>query len=350
MHISTAGVEGSWPLSKAQCPDVYFTPEYGSVAASTRGGDWRSLHFGDRLQLPFVVSTTGGGTDATSPYGYSGIHVSPECSAQDLQEFWRSVRDYWRETGIVAAFLRFSPLDDFSRQACSALEGLTLTRRGDTVAVSAEAGVEAVWQGMQGRSRTAVRRATKAGLCGEIRPAGMDDLVAGSPFRALYRETMERVNSAAGYVFDDAYYTSLLKNLGDDLMLVTVRQPDGGVVSASLIMVHQGRAHYHLSGSARYSSQLGANNLLLWTVLEWAASNEIAVVHLGGGVRPDDGLFRFKESFGGARTQFWTGALILDDELYGKLAGLRAEALGLTVDDLNQRGYFPAYRFQTNIV
>jgi lipid II:glycine glycyltransferase (peptidoglycan interpeptide bridge formation enzyme) len=118
------------------------------------------------------------------------------------------------------------------------------------------------------------------------------------------------------------------------------------VVAASLVFRHRERAHYHLAGSAPEALRQGANNLLLWTILRWAAEAGCAVVHLGGGVRPDDGLFTFKRSLGGTRTAFWTGAVVPRPDRYQALLAARAGELGRSVDELRNTGFFPAYRLE----
>lgn len=332
-------------------PDVYFTPGYGRAAASTKLGRWQSIQWEDRVRLPYVVSASGDNVcDAISPYGYSGIYVAPACTPGDLALFWKLACERLRAEGVVAVFLRFSPLDDASRECAASLEGIRMTRRGDTVMVPVRHGADAVWTAMEGRARTAIRKAEKVGLVGDIRPAVPADLGPEAPFRNLYEETMRRVKSAPGYLFDDRYYQSLLSGLGDDLMIATVRQPDGAAVAASLVMAHRDRVHYHLSGSVTEGSRSGANNLLLWTILRWAAADGRSTVHLGGGLAYDDGLFRFKRSYGGSRTQFWTGAVVLDRSPYERLVERRAAELVISVAELQGTGYFPAYRFRCDRV
>jgi hypothetical protein len=350
VEISVTRDDDASSPAEEYCPDVYFSQGYGIASASTQDGRWQSLRWEDRLLLPHVVRPAGNRYDAASPYGYSGIHVAAGCTTHDVTLFWKVAREVWRDAGVVAAFLRFSPLDDASREAVTVIDGLRLTRRGDTITIPVGVGADAVWSGMEGRARTAVRKAEKAGLSVGIRPALPDDLEPASPFRRLYEETMRRVRSAPGYIFDDRYYRTLSERLGDDLKLASVHAPDGQIVAASLVLVHRDRVHYHLSGSIETGSRSGANNLLLWTILRWAADTGRSVVHLGGGVRPDDGLFRFKRSFGGERTPFWIGAAVLDKPAYDQLVERRAGEMGVPPAELGASDYFPAYRLQCDRV
>lgn len=338
-------------LPDADCPDTYFTAGYGRASALARGGEWHCLRWQDEILLPYVTNTVHGGIrDAASPYGYSGIYVAPARSAEDLARFWKEVKEDWRDLHIVAMFFRFSPFDPASLRATASLDDIVLTRRGDTIAVPVNQSQEAMWNNLRSSCRRQIGKARRAGLTGQARPARPADIRPGAPFRMLYEQTMKRVGSADGYLFADGYYVELLDGLGDGLVIVEVNDPDGRVVAASLVFAHRDRVHYHLAGSDGVSSALGANNLLLWTILSWAADSGHAWVHFGGGVRPGDSLFRFKETFGGCRRQFWTGAAVLDQAAYERLVREHAIATGNTPAHLAASGYFPAYRFGQGLV
>lgn len=334
-----------WTLDDAACPDVYFTAGYGMAAAATKHGRWEALHVEDRLLLPYVVTEIDGHLDAASPYGYAGIHVAPGSTEHDVAQFWRLVREHWRDMGLVAMFFRFSPFEP-----AVALAGVRTTDRGDTVTVPIGGDADALWDGMEGRSRTAIRKARGLGYTATVRPAGAADLHGGSSFRILYEQTMRRVGSTAGYLFDDAYYAKLLDGLGPSLLLAEVVGEAGGVGAAALILRHRDRVHYHLAGSDPEAARHGANNLLLWTVLNWAAGTGARLVHLGGGLRAEDNLFKFKRSFGGRRTRFRTGAVVVDQRAYDKLVEHRAVLCGRSPGELVDTGYFPAYRVGSELI
>lgn len=351
MKISIASSESPWSLPDELCPDIYFTPGYGLAAASTRNGEWQCVHWDGDIMVPYVVTdVVGEYRDAASPYGYSGIHIASGCTAGDLAEFWQAARDHWRSLGLVAMFFRLSPLDEPSARRFATLDGVRLTRRGDTVTVPTGAGPDAVWSAMEGRSRTAVRKARRLGMVASLRPVAAEDLVPSAPFRRLYESTMKRVGSGSGYLFPDSYYETLRAGLGAGLMVAEVRGSCGDTVAAALVLAHADRAHYHLAGSDPAGARDGANNLLLWTILEWAAESGRSAVHLGGGIGAEDSLFQFKRSFGGIRTPFQTGALVIDPSAYGLLTERRAEELALTPTDLIARDYFPAYRCGSQLV
>jgi hypothetical protein len=295
--------------------------------------------------VPYVLRPlSGGGYDVVSPYGYSGIYVEAGCDGNELTEFWSGLREAWHRDNVVTAFLRFSPLDLRSLAAARGLSDIELVRRGDTVAIRVDRGTDALWNDLAPSVRRQVRKAQRAGLMTEIRPAKLTDLLYGSAFRVLYEETMARVGSSSWYVFPDDYYLKLHDGSGEHLHLATARDADGDVVAAYLVLTHGDRAHYHLGASALSGAGSGVNNLLMWSLLNWARDSELRVVHLGGGTAPDDGLFRFKKSFGGERAEFWTGAVVVDRHRYEALLAKHAAAEGVALDELRAAAYFPQYR------
>ncbi len=347
LNVSVSDGHGTGTIIDAVCPDVYFTARYGLAAAVAEPGTWTATHWAEKIIFPQVRRAVGDETaDVASPYGYSGIYVAPGCTRRELARFWCLNREYWHDIGVVAAFLRFSPLLPSSVAAVAGLDALRLVRRGDTITVDTGRPADQIWEGMQGRSRTAVRKARSKGLSGNIRPAQLQDVKAGSPFRSLYEQSMARVGAAAGYLFPDTYYTELANGLREQLLLAEVVDTGGPVVASALVMTHGRHVHYHLAGSLPHAAKDGANNLLVWTIIDWSSRHDRSLVHLGGGVRENDGLFRFKTSFGGRRTQFWTGAVVVQPARYEALVAAHSRSTGLSPDQIHQSGYFPGYRMR----
>jgi serine/alanine adding enzyme len=344
-ELAFYGDADSPPLDSTRYPDVYYTAGYGFSSAIVEDGRWRCAAWEDRIVLPYVERHIDGDSfDAVSPYGYCGLHVADNCSENEVVSFWREVRERWHATGLVTMFFRFSPMDLRAVEIAQRLESIELTRRGDTILVPVGQGANAAWKAMEGRARTAIRKAEKAGLTARVREVVPADLIAISDFRRLYEATMVRVGSNPKYLFADQYYGQLLDGLGPALLMAEVRDADGAVVACSLVMVHNERAHYHLAGSSPEGARMGANNLLVWTIIRWAAEHGKSVVHLGGGLTADDKLFAFKKSFGGHRAEFWTGTAVLDEDRYRRLIDNRSARLGVPRQKLTSSSFFPLYR------
>lgn len=325
-------------------PDVYFTKGYGQTDALSLNGTWVTIaNPSGEWQMPVVLSDLEDGLrEAVSPYGYAGIHIGEGVTAADATNEWDSACELLRGLGVVSLFLRFSPLDTNSVTVASRFDELTIRRSGTTYLVDI-VDPSCMWDGMEGRSRTAIRKARKCGLIGSVRSFVAADVERGSDFRRLYEGTMLRVGASVRYSFDDAYFSELLDAPGVRLSIAEVS--DGTeVVASSLVMQHKDRAHYHLSGSDPDASRHGANPLLVWSILEWCAGSGVKRCHLGGGRAEMDGLARFKRSFGGEAAGFHTGRAVIDAEAYSRLTKERADQLGSTVTRLEESGFFPTFR------
>jgi hypothetical protein len=325
-------------------PDVYFTRAYGRVDALDRGGDWATIATpSGSWQMPIVLTELDDGLrEATSPYGYCGIHAAEGLTTAEAADAWTSAAAILQDLGVVSLFLRFHPADPGSVTQATGLDGLDIMRSGTTYLVRTD-DTSDMWDRMEGRSRTAIRKARRHGLTGQVRSVAPEDVGPYSDFRRLYEATMQRVGASARYVFDDAYYLELANALGAGLQLAEVRH-DTAVVASALVMRHGDRAHYHLSGSDLAASRNGANAMLIWSMLEWCAGSGVTTCHLGGGVTEGDGLAGFKRAFGGQDAAFFIGRAVINPDAYAQLTRARALQLATTVDALQHADYFPAFR------
>jgi hypothetical protein len=323
-------------------PDTYFLPGYGWASSTAEGGDWALLEaFDGAWQVPLILRPLAGGAkDATSPYGYTGIYASPALSAAQIQEAWSATVSTLRELGVISLLLRHSPLVP---QAYD-LPGLQSIVSGHPTIVLEPVDSDSAWSAMESRCRNQTRKAFKNGYTGEVRQAAEQDLSPGSGFRTLYEETMRRRVATSLFFFGDDYYKELLAGLGSDLQIAEVRNPQGTAASSTLLMRHENRLHYHLTGSNVEDARMGANNLLLWTAIEYAVGQGLTQFHLGGGLTPRDDLFRFKRKFGGRELEYRVSGLVLDNPLYAAHTEIRAQECGTTTDALLASPYFPAYR------
>lgn len=333
-------------FSVEAAPSWYFSAPYGKALESqSPGSSWLSVSDEDNgWLLPLVVEPLeGGGFHASSPYGYAGIHASPNVSSDRVTASWHSAVEVMRDLDIVSLFLRFAPFDGYSLARASELQSLDVRHISQTrlVPLADEA---SMWSSMLGRARTAVRKAQREGLTADISEVDPDTTFSrDAPFRQLYDATMERLDARASYRYDDEYYRWLSEG-HDRMRIVTVRDADARAVASSIVLLDREIAHYHLSGSDPDGARMGANNLLIWSMMTWASSRGFTALHLGGGTSPDDSLYRFKAGFGGDALPFAIGSAILDEERYMALTYQQADKFGVPATELLSGTFFPAYR------
>ena len=291
-------------------PDPFFRPEY-LRAAAVIGEGHPAAFAAEGALYPFLVRPLDGGRcDLTAAYGMGGpLGRGP----------WREAfRAECARRGVVSEFVRFHPL--LGNQ-----EGLDDVRRWklqDAVTVDVRADDDGLLAQMEGRGRTAVRRAARAGV--QVR--AHRDL---ERFGELYRDTMERIGAEPFYHFPAAFFAAL-EPLGDAAVVL-----DTGS-AAGLFLTGNGAMHYFLAASTPEAREVAAANLVLFAAMQRARDHGLRVLSLGGGLRDGDALHRFKAAMGAGRAPMWLGAAVHDEPAYRALC---AEA-GVAPDD----PFFPAYR------
>ncbi len=329
-------------------PDVYYSPAYGAATEHSDGARWEvAVYDGGRALMPYLrrpVDPALGGEDlfdAVSPYGYAGPWAAEPLGQAGRDAFRASLVARWREAGCVAEFHRLSALLPGAELALS-LPGLEVLSLSSTVVLDLTLGHEALWARAEGRSRTSVRKARKLGYAASFRAATAADLGATSPFRRLYEDTMRGVGAGSYYLFPEAYYQALRAVPG--LFVCEVTDSEGVVSAAALFLQWGELSHYHLSGSARQAARDGANNLMIDEAMRGLMARGAHRLHLGGGVKPGDSLFRFKQGFGGESLPFRVARSVVDAPACAALVSARAEQLATTPEALTATGYFPPYR------
>lgn len=291
-------------LAQHPAADVYHDPHYlRSVAVD---GEVRIL-LAPTLILPLVVRPLPAWLaapelrDAESPYGYAAPLLSGQVD-------WSAVSTALVEQGVINAFLRNHPLQDWGDASGDGLGLPPVTCSPVAVIPLAEGRAQAFTGGRCSTHRSQVKRALAQGFAVELVEAPTDL----SAFRALYEQTMERLQAADFYCFGDAAWQHLL-HLGSRLALATVRDGAGVVHTQALFLRGSRFAHYHLSARSA-DAHNAAGHLQFEAAADWAASHGCSAIHLGGGTtgREDDGLLAYKRRIGRGDALFRTAGLIAD--------------------------------------
>ncbi len=326
-----------WETALLEAPhDVYHRPGYVALSAVHERGRPCGLLVTDgtrTMLLPLVIrSIPGGGSDATSPYGYPG----PVGRGTDDPAFLRVAiaagLQVLRDAEVVSAFVRLHPLLDPSPPVGVG----TLVEHGETVSIDLTLPAEQLWTQMRLNHRRDIARAVKLGFAARM------DTTWGSlgTFERLYRATMDRRSAAPFYYFDGDYFRGLRDVLGDDLHLCLVER-DGDIAAAGLFTATDGIVEYHLSGTDDAFRSVQPTKLMMHFVSLWAKERGDRVLHLGGGVGgSSDSLLQFKVGFSPLHHTFTTLRMVVDERAYAALVGARDPHL----DPGARRGFFPLYR------
>lgn len=341
-----------WDAALARLPkhlrDVYFTSAYNLLWQ--RNGDGRAMGCiftqGETLilypfllrdlgSLPYLGEEFSGYHDISTAYGYGGPLMYMRGGDEDAVDTFRRAFGHWcRHENVVSEFVRFHPLLDTHMGMDRYMECVSANT---TVWCQIDRSQSERLAALKAGTRRNVRKALANGLTFKVEHAAG----AYERFAELYRQTMKRRDAQPYYFFSGDYFRGFRELLGDAQALLTVSK-DEEMIAGALFMRSPGLIHYHLGGSGPGYLELRPNNLLFFEAMQWGAALGATALHLGGGYRPDDELFRFKAGFSPLRARFYVGRAVHDEQAYARARQARdARAEGASAVPGT---YFPAYR------
>ncbi|ALS77926.1 MULTISPECIES: GNAT family N-acetyltransferase [Planococcus] len=326
--------------------DLFLTKDYIELYEKMEGGICEVFEFEHPLgsvyhqfiKREIPVSLEGGPYfDLLTPYGYGGPIITElaDKTRKDelITQFSQAFQDYCQRHNIVSEFVRFHPIagnaEDF--KSC-----YTVLFRRHTTGVTLKGFEDPVQEEFSGSTRKRIRKALRDGVTYRItlNPSNLDQ------FQDIYLATMKRVGAADFYLFDREYFSKILDNFGDQLLLVEAIF-DSQVIGAELHF-HSGNViHTHLSGTVDGDfNHLSPVYVMTYAIVLWAKEQGVEYIHSGGGVNPgpDDTLYLFKKKFGkNTEFDYYVGNKIWDQQVYQQL---------LKETDANiESELFPAYRW-----
>jgi CelD/BcsL family acetyltransferase involved in cellulose biosynthesis len=262
---------------------------YG-VHDSREGGDLVAV-------MPVLVRRFGPFRVAASPLVVEDTpYLGPVASPELVPDVLIALRDRLHRD---VHFIRLLLPGTLPPQARTALEqaGYALSTK-TTHRLDLAPGKDALWAQMQGRARTAVRRATKSGV---------ELLRTASPDEAL----VDRYYALVAHVYADQgrdtpnpreLYQQLFRRVGASGGLsLTMATVDGTDVAGAVFGYDDHRVYYLNGAALREFRKLNATNLVLWGEIEAAADAGCSAFDFVGSDIPR--LAKFKASFGGQLTE-----------------------------------------------
>ena len=158
------------------------------------------------------------------------------------------------------------------------------------------AGPDHLFGRLEGRMRTAIRKAEKEG----VRVEASNAAEAIETYYALHCETRKKhgVPPQPWLFFQNLYSHIISKGSG----IVVVAQYQGAPIAAA-VFVHYGRqAVYKFSASNAAFLRLCGNNVVLWEAIKWYANHGFSSMHFGRTSFGNEGLRKYKNGWGATET------------------------------------------------
>lgn len=282
--------------------DVFYTSAFARLCQHTlnREDEVRcaALRDGDAVVLyPFAKRDLGritpfpefaGRYDITGLYGRGGV-VAGQATPAMLASFHVALASYCHESGIVCGFDRFHPVMANERNASPATRVMDI---GGFVVVDLRPQLEAIQESFKPSVRKDLRKAER----NNIQCFAEADGTHLAEFLDIYHGTMARNAADEFYYFSAEYFSALCRTLpGQFHFFYAVA--GGQVVSCELVLHHGKYAHSFLGGTRREALPLSANPMLKWEIIRHLKELGCDYFLLGGGTRPDDGIFNFKKAY-----------------------------------------------------
>lgn len=274
--------------------------------------------------------------DASSPYGYGGPYGSPP---EALAEAWGVLAQNMKSLGLVSLFGRLA----LDAAAPAQVPGRVSVRSSaDNVVVGLHRSEEEQWTHYEHKVRKNVKKALRAGLTMRVAESFTDI----DEFSALYAATMERRGAAAWYRFDREFFANLTDRLPGSYVAAEVRDAEGVLVSAELVLASDAYLYSFLGGTLPQAFPHAPNDLLKHEVINYGRRTGRVGYVLGGGYAANDGIFKYKRSFDvDGVVPFQRVEIIGDPAAYVRLVEQRASSMVAAGDNPEaDPGFFPAYR------
>lgn len=313
--------------------DIYFFEEYVKMYEDTVCKGVCVVCEEDKsiVLMPFLRRAINDYFDFETAYGYGGP-ISNSVDEIWIRKAMAAIKKYLTEERYICGFIRLHPMLENVRY-CRGCFDISFDRI--TVCINTEMITEEIWtKQISSKNRNTIRKAEKNGLIYKAEY----DFQSIEEFIGLYNATMYRLNAEKSYFFSDNYYKEFIKQLAGKAFLGTVRKDDQ-LICAALFMYSEQYGHYHLEGSNRNYSSLGANNLLLWETALEMHDRGIKEFHLGGGFdsSEDNSLLKFKKGFSNHYKDFYIGKTILNEEKYNEI---KNEWINCNPEKIEQYGNF----------
>lgn len=229
---------------------------------------------------PYVVTDT----------PYLGPLVAEGVSSQAL---WEALLGHAQQGGMD--FVRLFTRVGVGRPVVGGVPAVV--QRKTTHILDLTPGEGVLWKGMEGRCRTAVRKAEKDGVTVH---AMVDDA-------ALERfvDMLEGVYARQGLASPNprAFYRDVWSTFGGREVVGLTAQHAGRDIAGALFVMDARDAYYISGASAGDCGRLSPNNILQWEALRLAITRGVVRYDFVGSDIPR--IARFKESFGGQLHEYW---------------------------------------------
>lgn len=179
---------------------------------------------------------------------------------------------------------------------------------------------------MSSNHRRNLTKATKSGVTLH-RSSSPDAITAHVALMNLSMERRTERGEEVSANIRDFYFRQMLSAGAAEFF--QARAPDGTTLSSIFLLRSSAGAYYQSAGTSPQGMSLGASPFLIWRAAELLRREGVTCFSVGGTTHDNEGLLRFKSSFGGTPVPFQTRTFSLAHPLLRRLRDSIANLRGL---------------------
>ncbi|MET6991020.1 GNAT family N-acetyltransferase [Sediminicola arcticus] len=290
------------------------------------------------LRVISVLNQTTNYFDVTTPYGYGGPLLIENLPEEEYQEFWKHVKNWYKNNGVVTEFVRFGLIDNqhfydgYLLPTLKNIKGRILKDQ------------EQQWDAFLPKVRNNYRAACNHNLSFKIFNKEAITSIVISSFYEIYMDTMKRRSATSYYYFSNSYFQNLILSNPNNFY-IAFTYFENKPISTELIIGYKDDIYAFLGGTLSEYFECRPNDFLRVEVIKWASINQKKSYILGGGRVDGDGLYKNKKALFPKDDDvvFYTGRKVIDEDAYeylNQLASEKSSDANIQVDE----HFFPKYR------
>ena len=343
--LSTEDTDAWHSLLPTQC-NVFGSVEFASITGRYLGYRGRLFAFtanGEKIvfplllrpisNLPFVVNAQREERwDAVSP-DYTGPLAWRSVSLATAHNFQERLAECCQRERIIALFAHLHPW----HWSPDMLETDNVFLDREIIYADLSYSEEQIWQRCLDRHcRKNVRKARRE----NVRVSKVVTVEGIEEFHRVYVETMRRNDILDRYYLPVEYFVEFFEMMPDNARF-TLAKHNGQVVAGLLCLYDNVDVYAYRAGLDYAFQHVRPINALYYEAILWTKSRGKKRLVLGGGARPNDGIFRFKASFSPLRADFFVYKRICSIDDY---VALCEDWSAYYSCDVRAGEYFPVYR------
>jgi hypothetical protein len=283
---------------------------------------------------PYFRDTVSEFTDLSTPE-FTGPTLVGQQYAGAPNEFGQSFSAWCSNNKVISEFAHLNPWGEFD----GILDGSGIVYNREVVFVDLTLTEEEIWNSSFIHAcRQNIRRALSEGVT-IVKGESADDI---AEFHRIYDETMRRREASSRHCFPESFFRDFLVDLPENSMFLLARK-DTRTIAAILYLFDGENIYSYLGGADLEFQKCRPTNALHFEAIKWGITHGKKRLILGGGFRPNDGIFRFKCGFSPLTAKFYTYRRVHMQDIYDRLCQdwMREHGQPKTVEGYS---HFPLYR------